>query len=111
MRQVHALLRSGGVFVFAEPASPETPFVAGFEEWKAKQPARYSRENWERFWSRANAILGYDHIKLLGERPASRIDDEASVADWIALLEKADFEHIDVLLRDQDEVIIAAVKA
>src|SRR5215469_3674370 len=25
MRQVHALLRSGGVFVFAEPASPETP--------------------------------------------------------------------------------------
>ena len=60
-QDIHALLRSGGVFVFAEPASPEVPFAAGFEEWKAKQPPRYSRENWERFWSTANRLLGYDH--------------------------------------------------
>jgi hypothetical protein len=55
-------------FLLAEPACPETPFVAGFEEWNARQPPRYTREIWERFWSRANALLGYDHTTLLGPR-------------------------------------------
>ena len=107
---VHGALRHGGVFLLAEPARPEIPFVAGFEEWKAKQPPRYSRENWERFWSRANAILGYDHTKLLGTRDANRIGDDMSAAGWSHLLEQAGFEHIDVLLRDADQVIIGALK-
>ncbi len=111
LREVHGLLCGGGVFLFAEPVSPETPFATGFEEWKARQPPRYSRDNWERFWSRANSVLGYDHVKLLGERPSNRIDDESSVAGWISLLSKAGFGIADVLLRDADEVIIAAVKS
>jgi len=111
LREVHGLLGGGGVFLFAEPASAETPFAAGFEEWKGKQRPRYSRENWERFWSRANALLGYDHIKLLGPRRANRVDDGMSVGGWIELLKKAGFARADVLLRDADEVIIAAVKA
>jgi SAM-dependent methyltransferase len=110
-RDIHALLRSGGVFVFAEPVSPEVPFAAGFEEWKAKQPPRYSQENWERFWSRANELLGYDHPKLWGSRNTDRIDDRLSVAGWTRLLQNAGFALTDVLLRDADQVIVAALKS
>ena len=111
VKDVHGTLRGGGLFVLAEPACPETPFVAGFDEWKAKQPPRYTRENWERFWSRANALLGYDHTALLGPRDANRIGDALSVGGWISLLERAGFELIDVLLRDADQVIIGALKS
>ncbi len=110
LRDIHALLKSGGVFVFAEPASAELPFVAGFEAWKVKQPPRYLRENWERFWSRANGLLGYDHTKLLGARVANRIDDRMSVTGWTCLLQGAGFALIDVLFRDAEQVIIAALK-
>jgi SAM-dependent methyltransferase len=111
LREVHGLLRSGGVFLFAEPVSAEPPLAAGFEEWKAKQPPRYSRENWERFWSTANTLLGYDHTKLLGPRDANRIGDEdVSVRRWIDLVRRAGFGLVDILLRDKDEVIIAALK-
>lgn len=110
-KEVHALLRSGGVFVLAEPADPEEPFAPGFVEWKEKQPPRYAREHWQRFWSRANALLGYDHVKLLGSRDSNRIDDEMSVVGWLTLLADAGFQQADVLLRDADEVIIGAVKA
>jgi len=110
-RDIHTLLRGGGVFVFAEPVSCEVPFAAGFEEWKAKQPPRYSRENWERFWARADEILGYDHPKLWGPRRADGIDDEMSVAGWTLLLQSAGLALVDVLLRDADQVIIAALKS
>ncbi len=108
--EVFRALRSGGVFLFVEPACAEKIFAPGFIEWKAKQPARYVAENWERFWSRANAILGYDHTKLLGSRDTPRIGDEMPVSGWIQLLKNAGFESIDVLLRDSDEVILAATK-
>lgn len=107
---VNGALVRGGVFVLAEPASPETPFVGGFEEWKASQPPRYAHENWERFWSRANALLGYDHTTLLGSRSSNRIGEDMSVVGWIRLLEKAGFAPIDVLWRDADQVIVAASK-
>jgi SAM-dependent methyltransferase len=108
---VYEILREGGVFLLAEPARPETPFVAGFEEWKAKQPLRYTHENWERFWSRANALLGYDHTALLGPRQNNRIGDSMTVAGWISLVERAGFRLIDVLLRDADQVVIGAQKS
>ena len=111
IKDVHGTLRGGGLFLLAEPAAPETPFLAGFEEWKARQPPRYKRENWERFWSRANALLGYDHTTLLGPRHAERIGDGMSVAGWMRLLERAGFELIDVLLRDADQAVIGAVKS
>ncbi len=111
VEDVYAALRDGGVFLLAEPVAAETPFSTGFEAWKAKQPPRYSQENWERFWSRANALLGYDHVALWGPRDDDRIGDELSVAGWIGLLERAGFEFIDVLLRDADQVVIGAVKA
>lgn len=109
-RDAHGLLRSGGVFVFAEPATPEAPFEAGFEAWKSKQPARYSPENWKRFWSRANGLLGYDHPKLWGSRDDDRIDERMSVCRWTRLLQDTGFAHVDVLLRDVDQVIVAAIK-
>ena len=69
-------------------------------------------QNWERFWSRANVLLGYDHTTLLGPRHANRIgEDGMSVAGWRRLLEGADFELIDLLLRDADQVVIGAVKS
>ncbi len=82
----------------------------GLVNGKAKQQARYVAENWERFWSRANAILGYDHTKLLGSRDAHRIGDEMPVSGWIELLRDSGFGSIDVLLRDGDEVMLAAMK-
>ena len=108
---VHEALRGGGTFVLAEPASAEPPFATGFDEWKAKQPPRYSRENWERFWSRANALLGYDHPALWGPRDENRIDEGISVAGWSGLLERAGFTCVDVLLRDADQVVIGALKS
>src|SRR5262249_7550435 len=97
---VHLSLRGGGMFLLAEPVCPEAPFATGFEDWKAKQPSRYTRESWERFWSRANSLLGYDHTALLAARDAKRIGDHMSVAGWIRLLQRASFDVIDVLLRD-----------
>ena len=108
---VHGMLRGGGPFLLAEPACPEPPFAAGFEEWKARLPPRYTRENWERFWSRANALLGYDHTTLLGPSDAHRIGDQMPVAGWIRLLERAGFGLSDVLLRDADQVVIGALKS
>ncbi len=39
VEDVHGRLRSGGVFLVAEPASAEAPFAAGFETWKATAAA------------------------------------------------------------------------
>jgi len=111
LEDVHDALRPGGVFLLAEPAAPEAPFAAGFAAWKATQPPRYTQENWLRFWSRANALLGYDHIALLGSRDAERIGDALSAAGWLRLLEAAGFASIDVLRRDADQVILGAAKS
>jgi SAM-dependent methyltransferase len=110
IKDVFRLLRSGGVFLFVEPACGEPQFAAGFAEWKSQQPSRYSRENWERFWSRANEILGYDHTKLMGSRESHLIGDGMPVSGWVRVLTDAGFESIDVLLRDADEVMLAAAK-
>jgi hypothetical protein len=106
---VFQLLRSGGVFLIVEPACGEPPFAAGFAEWKSRQPSRYCRENWERFWSRANEVLGYDHTKLLGSRD-SHLDEGMPVSGWVRVSQNAGFESIEVLLRDADEVMLAAAK-
>jgi len=111
VEDVHGTLNDGGLFLLAEPACPEIPFAAGFDEWKARQPPRYTRENWERFWSRANVLLGYDHTTLLGPSNSGRIGDNMSVTRWIRLLERTGFGLVDVLLRDADQVVIGALKA
>jgi len=108
-KDVFRLLRPRGVFVFVEPVSSEPTFAAGFAEWKSRQPSRYSRQNWERFWGRANEILGYDHTKLLGPRD-SHLGEDMPVSGWVRGLSNAGFVSIDVLLRDADEVMLAAVK-
>ena len=108
-QEVFRLLRPAGVFLFVEPAWAEKTFAAGFSEWKSRQPSRYSRENWERFWGRANEILGYDHTKLLGSRD-SQLREGMPVLGWVRILSDAGFKSIDVLLRDADEVMLAAVK-
>jgi len=74
LEDVRGTLRGGGLFLLAEPARPEAPFVSGFEEWKARQPPRYTRENWQRFWSRANVLLGYDHTALLDPAEAIALE-------------------------------------
>src|SRR5262249_22502256 len=109
VKDVHAMLRAGGVFLMAEPTSPEPPFADGFEAWKAQLPPRYTPEKWMAFWSRANALLGYDHPALF-PRDRPRIDERMTVAGWIDLLRAAGFQSADVLLRDTDQVIIGAVK-
>jgi SAM-dependent methyltransferase len=58
-KEVFRLLRSGGAFLFVEPACSETMFASGFDEWKSRQPSRYRRENWERnSWLRSHGALG-----------------------------------------------------
>jgi SAM-dependent methyltransferase len=105
---VYRLLDDGGAFLFAEPAVPEPPFAPGFEEWKTRQPPRYQAENWKAFWGRANALLGYNHISLLGSRADSRIGDGMTASGWIDLAKVSGFQTVDVLWRDADGVIIAA---
>ncbi len=110
VKDVFRLLRPGGVFLFVEPACSETTFAAGFVEWKSRQPSRYSQENWQRFWNRANEILGYDHTKLWGPRDPHLMGDRMPVSGWVRVLSDAGFQSIDVLLRDADEVMLAAAK-
>ena len=108
-QDVFRLLRPAGVFLFVEPVCTEKTFAAGFSEWRSRLPSRYSRENWERFWSRANEILGYDHTKLLGSRD-SQLNEGMPVSGWSRILRDAGFKTADVLLRDADEVMLAAAK-
>ena len=48
----YRLLKRGGVFLFAEPASVQQPFASVFEEWKAKQADAYDPSTWDQFWAR-----------------------------------------------------------
>jgi trans-aconitate methyltransferase len=108
-----SLLKQGGVFLFAEPASVQQPFASVFEEWKAKQADTYDPSTWDQFWARANALLGYDHRELLGARPAGRVeigDTGIPILEYVALLKRAGFESIDVLMRDAEKVILASSK-
>ena len=109
-REIFALLRSGGSFLFMEPVSTEAPFASGFAEWRSRQPSQHSHENWITFWSRVNKLLGYDYIDLQGKPPEHVIGDRLSVLGWIGLLKDAGFQSIDVLLRDPEKVVVAAVK-
>jgi SAM-dependent methyltransferase len=105
------LLRPGGTFVFLEPVGPETAFARQFSRWKSTQPSQHNRENWLRFWTRVNALLGYNHTKTLGKkRDPKRISDRLSVMGWIELVKNAGYRSIDVLLRDPEKVVIAALK-
>ncbi len=108
--EIFQLLRPGGVFLFVEPACAQQTFATGFGQWKSKQPCRYDQRNWERFWDRANSLLGYDHTKLLGPRNPNAIGDGIPVLEWIQMLKNAGFDSIDVLLRDADEVMLASSK-
>jgi SAM-dependent methyltransferase len=110
---VFRLLRPGGVFLFAEPASAPPLFASVFEDWKARQPDLYDPSAWDRFWSRVNTLLGYDHRNFRGGRPPGRgeIGDRGiPVLEYVALLKNAGFESIDVLLRDSEKVVLASSK-
>jgi SAM-dependent methyltransferase len=115
---VFGLLRSGGVLLFAEPASPEPRFASALENRKKGpaqnlKPENYDPDAWDRFWSRANALLGYDHRELLRARPADRSeigDRGIPVLEYVEMLKKAGFESIDVLHRDSWNVVLAASK-
>jgi SAM-dependent methyltransferase len=104
-------LRSGGVFLLMEPAGAEPQFASGFNAWQKEQPSQHQYEDWQRFWSRVNALAGYDY-GFLGDPPdgQNRIGDGLSVMRWVGLLKDAGFESIDVLLRDPEKVVLAAVK-
>jgi hypothetical protein len=63
-----------------------------------------------KFWSRVNALVGFDYVKEMGERDPKRIDDKLPVMDWVKMLKDAGFGSIDVLLRDAEKVVVGAVK-
>lgn len=105
------LLGSGGCFLFMEPVGTEAPFRSGFATWKSTQPSQHRPDDWIKFWSRVNALLGYDYIKELGDREEqNRIGDKLAVMDWVQLLSNAGFESIDILLRDAEKVVSAALR-
>ncbi|HTV55695.1 MAG TPA: class I SAM-dependent methyltransferase [Terriglobia bacterium] len=103
-------LRSGGVFLLMEPAGAEPPFAPGFNAWQKEQPSQHACEDWRRFWSRVNALLGYDYGFLGDPDDQNRIGDGLSVMQWVGLLTDAGFESIDILLRDAEKVVLASVK-
>jgi SAM-dependent methyltransferase len=96
-------LRRGGVFLLMEPAGVESQFAPGFNAWKKEQPSQHKHEDWQRFWSSVNALVGYDY-GFLGDPPddQSRIGNGLSVMQWARLLTDAGFESIDILLRDSE---------
>jgi len=104
-------LRSGGVFLLMEPAGAEPPFASGFGAWQKEQPSQHKYEDWRRFWSRVNGLVGCDY-GFLGEPPddQSQIGEKLSVMRWVGLLTDAGFESIDILLRDAEKVVLACVK-
>lgn len=108
--EIFELLRSGGAFLFLEPAGPEPTFASGFNAWKNAQPSQHHQANWDEFWTRVNTLLGCDYLKRLGEPDPTRIDDKLSVLGWVRLLNDAGFQSADVLLRDSEKVVVAAVK-
>jgi SAM-dependent methyltransferase len=108
---VYELLRPGGRFLFMEPAGPEIPCASGFATWQHTQPSQHRGDDWIQFWSSVNNLLGYDHIKELGERAdQNRISDKLSVLGWVGLLKAAGFDSIDILLRDAEKVVVAALR-
>jgi SAM-dependent methyltransferase len=104
-------LRSGGAFLLMEPAGAESQFASGFNAWQKQQPSQHRHEDWRRFWSRVNALVGDDY-GFLGDPPDghNRIGDKLSVMQWVGLLTGAGFASIDILLRDTEKVVLAAVK-
>jgi trans-aconitate methyltransferase len=104
-------LRSGGALLLMEPAGAESPFASGFDAWQKQQPSQHQHDDWRRFWSRVKALVGHDY-GFLGDPPDDhhRIGDTLSVMQWVGLLTSAGFESIDVLMRDTDKVVLAAVK-
>jgi SAM-dependent methyltransferase len=108
---IFQLLRSGGVFLLMEPAGAEPPFAPGFDAWKKQQPAQHNHEDWRRFWSRVNALIGYDY-GFLGNPPdnLNHIGDGLSAMRWVGLLRDAGFESIDILQRDAEKVVLISVK-
>jgi SAM-dependent methyltransferase len=108
---IFQLLRPGGVFLLMEPAAAEPPFAPGFDMWKEQQPAQHRYEDWRRFWSRVNALVGYDY-GFLGDPPQNqnRIGDGLSAMQWVDLLRDAGFQSCDILLRDAEKVALASVK-
>jgi SAM-dependent methyltransferase len=108
---IFELLRPGGVFLLMEPVGAEPPFAPGFDAWRRGQPGQHRYEDWRRFWSRVNALVGSD-FGFLGD-PADdqgRIGDGLSVMRWAGLLEDAGLGSIDILLRDAEKVVLAGVK-
>ena len=105
----HAL-RSGGVFLMMEPAGAEPPFAPGFEAWRKEQPSQHKYEDWRRFWSRVNALVGYDYGFLGDPDRQNRIGDGLSVMQWVGLLSDTGFGSIDILLRDAEKVVLASLK-
>ena len=103
-------LRSGGVFLLMEPAGAEPPFAPGFGAWQKEQPSQHKYEDWRRFWSRVNALVGHDYGFLGDPDGQNRIGDGLSVMRWVGLLTNAGFESIDILLRDAEKVVLASMK-
>lgn len=116
IRDFHNLLRSGGVFCLVEPAAAESEFAAGLRLCAEElEPAsEIQGRAWEEFWRRAIEILGYDHRTVLKTVPKGRNvigDDGISVLGYVELLRAAGFKRIDILLRENRCVTIAAIKS
>ena len=107
---IFQLLRSGGVFMLMEPAGAEPPFASRFEAWQREQPSQHKYEDWRRFWSRVNALLGYDYGFLGDPDDHNRIGDGLSVMQWVGLVTDAGFESVDIMLRDAEKVVLASVR-
>ena len=94
----------------ADPDSVDATWRAAFDAWQKEQPSQHKYEDWRRFWSRVNALLGYDYGFLGDPDDHNRIGDGLSAMQWVGMLTDAGFASIDILLRDAEKVVLAGVK-
>jgi SAM-dependent methyltransferase len=108
--EIFQSLRPGGVFLLMEPAAAAQQFATGLDAWRKEQPRQHDYEDWRRFWSRVEHLIGYDYGFLGEPDDQPRIGDELSAMQWVALLTDAGFRSIDILLRDPEKVVLASAK-
>lgn len=113
LRDFFAMLHPAGMLLFCEPVAPAGWLGAALAQHQGREGAPSGAEEaYAEFWTRANAFLGYEHVREVERLPAGRspIGDEGlPVAHQLEPLRSAGFRRIDILQLSERCVTVAAM--